>query len=212
MSIPDWFYIEHKDKSIDIDRQNTSIVLSALDELISQIRAGWNEQQVQNFLKKRPFLLAGRFRVGHGTYAFSELSFGGKYYADWLLASGHSGGITWELIELECPQATPFMEDGHFSEATRKGLNQIQDWRNWIQRNLDTAGRSIAEEGLGLYDIRSQIFGLVVVGQSSRYGDAAAYNKNRNNAYDQNHIRIESYDSFINSLRFGYEDHHADRP
>jgi hypothetical protein len=207
MGIPAWFYEEHKDKSIDVDRQARDSVLADLQHLETRIHQGWGERDVQRFLKDRPHLLAGEFRTGHGTFAFPELSFGGKYFADWLLASGHSGGIAWKLIELEDPQATPFMADGHPSEATRKGINQINDWRNWIQRNLDTAERSASADGLGLYDIRPQAFGLVVVGQREKYRNApgyATYDKNRKTIHEQNHIHVESYDSFIESLRFRY--------
>lgn len=207
MSIPDWFRTEHKTRHIELENPDRDRILLELDELSAGIGGGWKEREVLEYLKQRPYLLVGRYRSGHGTYAFPELSFGGKYYADWLVSHGHSGGLTWELIELECPQSTPFLQDGHLSEAARKGINQIQDWRNWVQRNLDMAERPIAQEGLGLFDIRPQSFGLVVVGQGSKYREVsgyAAYNKNRKTTYEQNHIKIESYENFIDSLKFRY--------
>lgn len=208
MGIPDWFRVAHEQKYIELDSPDASQILSELDTLEREICLGWKEQHVQGYLKERPYLLVGRYRSGHGTYAFPEVSFGGKYFADWLVAHGHSGGLEWDLIELECPQSVPFLKDGHFSEASRKGINQIQDWRNWVQRNLDMAERPTAQDGLGLFDIRPQSFGLVVVGQGSKYRDLpgyAAYNKNRKGSYEQNHIKIESYENFIESLRFRYK-------
>jgi hypothetical protein len=207
MPIPDWFREEHADKSIERLAPEREDVLSELEALERGIDGGWNESVVQEFLKERRYLLVGRFRSGHGTYAFPELSFGGRYCADWLIASSHSGGFVWELIELESPQAHPFRHDGHFGEATRKGINQIQDWRNWLRRNLDSAERPRSQQGLGLHDISPESPGIVVVGRSKAYaGDSGheAYNRNRKTTDEQNRIRIESYDSFIESLRFRY--------
>lgn len=207
MSIPEWFYIEHESKAIELSHACRDKVLSELDHIEAEIKDGCKEQDVQRFLKKRPYLMAGKYRSGHGTYAFSELSFGGKYYADWVTASGHSGGIMWELIELECPQSCPFNKDGDFSQATRKGIKQIKDWRDWVRRNLDMAERPPSRDGLGLFDIRSLTPGIVVVGQNSTYKDLIGvekFNDHRKTLYEESFMKIISYESFFNQLRVEY--------
>lgn len=208
MNIPDWFYTEHEQYSIEDNRPSRDQCLLELDQLENGIASEWKEQDVQRYLKQRPYLLVGKFRSGHGTFAFPEVSFGGKYYADWLVASGSSGGMMWEMIELECPQSLPFKKDGHFSKATRKGINQIQDWRNWLRPNLLSAETPRSRNGLGLFEINPDTRGLVVVGQSEKYkgsDEVAAYNRNRRVSDDQNRIEIISYNSFIESLRFRYK-------
>jgi len=205
MTIPDWFRAEHQSKSIEKNLPSRTVILNELAVLESEIKNGWGEQKVQQYLKSRPYLLVGKFRSGHGTYAFPENSFGGKYAADWLLASGHSGGFLWELIELECPQSKPFINDGSFSKATRKGIKRIQDWCNWVQNNYGMARKSKAEDGLGLFDIRPRSSGLVVVGQNAKYKTEKGFenfNKHRHDALEQQRIKIESYETFIESLRF----------
>lgn len=207
MSIPDWFYNEHEQYSIEENRPRREQCLLELQELETGIASDWKEQDVQRYLKERPYLLVGKFRSGHGTYAIPEVSFGGKYYADWLVASGSSSGMTWEMIELECPQSVPFKKDGHFSEATRKGINQIQDWRNWLKPNLSLTDVPKSRNGLGYFEISPETRGLVVVGQGENYQDRVeldAYNRNRRISDEQNRIEIISYNTFIESLRFRY--------
>jgi hypothetical protein len=205
--MPEWFRSENEDKSIEGHTPEPDTILFDLDALEDGIKNGWKEQEVQRYLKAKPYLFRGKCRSGHGTWAFPEQNFGGKYYADWLIASGSSGGISWELIELECPQSTPFKKNGHLSDAARKGVEQIQDWRNWIQNNLHCAQNSKSQDGLGLFDLTPQSFGLIVVGRNNIYQTRdgfLAYNKNRKDVTDQNRIRIESYESFIESLRFRF--------
>lgn len=205
--IPEWFRCENEEKSIEGNTPEPAAILSELDTLENGIKNGWNEQEVQRHLKSKPYLFRGKCRSGHGTWAFPEQSFGGKYFADWLIASGSSGGISWELIELECPQSSPFKKNGHLSDAARKGVEQIQDWRNWIQNNLHCTQNSKKQDGLGLFDLTPQSFGLIVVGRNNIYKtkDAFhAYNSNRKNIIAQNHIRIESYESFLESLKFRF--------
>ena len=40
-------------------------------------------------------------------------------------------------------------------------VSQIEEWREWVQNNLDKAWRSRRESGLGLVDVRPRIEGFV---------------------------------------------------
>ena len=202
--IPEWFRDEHDAKFLSYDKyvRNAKKDLNAFKAGIAQ---GWGERKAQAFIKSKAYLLQGMYRTGHGTYAFPEASFGGRHTADWLIASGHSAGIMWNLIELECPKSPPFIGDGNFSKNTRDGINQIQDWRNFIQSNPDLAQKSRSESGLGFFNISPQSKGIVVVGQRSKYSDErnlSHYNKRRAQSLEQNNIEIISYDTFIERLSF----------
>ena len=122
------------------------------------------------------------------------------------MVNGSSGGMLWELIELESPKALPFIGDGTFSAATRKGISQISDWRDWLQNNVDYAQRSKSRNGLGLLDIDGAA-SLVVVGRRSIYDRAKGRNefdRRRKRAILESRVEIISYESFIESLKFRF--------
>lgn len=203
--IPSWFYEEHKDRNIWKPPFDYALIKREICDLEAGLEEGWKEREVQNYLKNKPYLFDGLFRHGHGTFAFPELSFAGTYFADWVIGSGHSGGITWELIELECPQSKPFNKDGHLSEAARKGFNQINDWRIWITQNIDIIQRPKSLDGLGLFDLSNHALGIVVVGRRSLYQNEPGhekYNRLRKEYYTHNRIEVISYDTFLEKMKF----------
>ena len=127
--IPQWFYDENDRFNIWKPPLDYGRIAEDVLALERGVGSGWTETEVQSHLKSRPLMFDGLYRDGHGTFVFSEFRLGTEYVADWVIGSGHSGGVTWNLIELECPQSKPFINNGHFSAATRKGVNQIKDWR-----------------------------------------------------------------------------------
>jgi len=205
LSIPSWFYKENDSKNIWKLRIDNSLRKDEIDTLEKGLKDGWKETKVQQYLKTKPYLFDGLCRHGHGTFVYYEQSFGGKYFTDWIIGSGHSGGLMWDLIELECPQSKPFIKDGHYSDSTRKGINQIDDWRLWLAANINMVQRPISENGLGLYDLNSHAFGIVVVGRRELYQSLdgnSMYNKLRTSTKSQNNIEVISYESLIERMRF----------
>ena len=204
-TIPDWFRQEHERNNIWQPPFDYGLIARELDALEEGIRNGWKEANVQAYLKSKPHLFDGLYRHGHGTFVFSEMRFGSTYVADWVVGNGHSGGLLWNLIELECPQSPPFMKDGHFSEPTRKGTNQIHDWRDWISKNIAFVQRPKSQHGLGLHDLDGFAHGMVVVGRRALYESSegvARYNEARNTSRNQNRIEVISYESLIDKMRF----------
>ena len=138
MRVPEHFHQDHRDKEIEarVLEIGDTKSLKQISFLETGLRNGWGERQFQNYLGKHPHLLVGRYRTGHGTYALFEPQLGSQYRVDWAVASGSSGGPSWELIELETPQGLPFRKNGHLSAATRRGVEQLQDWRIWLRANV----------------------------------------------------------------------------
>jgi len=125
---------------------------------------------------------------------------------DWAVANGSSGGMIWELVELETPKAVPFIRDGNFSTATRKGISQIGDWRDWLQSNLDYAQRPKSAHGLGLLEIETAA-AVVIVGRREKYAEAPGrqtFDRRRKREKLEARLEILSYDSFIESLKFRF--------
>lgn len=206
VGIPQWFYEENDRFNIwkppFIERARIAQEILGLEQGVD---SGWKETDVQSYLKTRPYLFDGLYRHGHGTFVFSEFQLGTEYVADWVIGSGHSGGVTWDLIELECPQSIPFMNDGHFAVSTRKGIDQINDWRNWIEQNTEHVGKPKSSHGLGLFDITCRAHGIVVAGRRSLYDAQAGRSKyaeaRKLKRYSEG-IEIISYETLIQKMRF----------
>src|SRR5204863_4208950 len=119
------------------------------------IDAARDEKPVQKCLQDYPVLLA---RVAgpssYGTYLRSQVRFGSQLVPDFMLAVADSSGVNWTLIELESPTAKVGIQKGRFAGKAREGIQQIEDWREWLVANLDYARRSPDEDGLGLSGIR----------------------------------------------------------
>ena len=205
LGIPSWFREENEDKNIWKPPFDYKLIGSEIDALEQGLIDGWKETDIQQFLKKRPYLFDGLYPHGHGTYVFYEQSFGGKYIADWVIGNGHSAGIFWDLIELEAPQFIPFKQDGHFGDAARKGVNQIQDWRTWLTQNNNMVERPKSNSGLGLFGFKCHAHGTVVGGRRELYQSkqgSQAYNQTRETCRVQNRIKVISYESLIEKMRF----------
>jgi len=203
--IPTWFREENEDRNIWNPPLDFDLMEKEIKNLSLGLENDWKEQDVKGFLKNRAYLFDGLYSHGHGTYVFGEQSLGGTYFADWVIGNCHSGGIFWELIELECPQSKPFLQRGHLSDAARKGVNQITDWRVWIQQNIDYAQRPSSQNGLGLFDLSHHARGVVVVGRRVLYERTpghSKYNQVRKESNANNRIEIISYDTLLEKMRF----------
>jgi len=54
------------------------------------------------------------------------------------------------LVELETAQSDVTLRDeNQLHKHGRKGVSQIEEWREWLLQNLDYARRSRREKGLG---------------------------------------------------------------
>ena len=171
----------------------------AIDELAAIIETADDERPIQVYLEAHPELL-GALLGGRDRFVIPRPSFGGKYEPDFLIADTDSMGIRWLLVELETPASSVTLSTQNALEKNaRRGVTQIQEWREWLQNNLDGARRSLNRDGLGLADIRPNSEGLVLVGRRHALrGNGAAV---RSAFAEQNSIRIHTYDWLVESLR-----------
>ena len=127
------------------------------------------------------------------------MSLGGKYVADFLLADVSSSGVRWILVELETPDsATTLSRGNQFDKHARQGRNQIEEWREWLQDNLDMARRPKQQNGLGLLDIRPQAEGLVLVGRRDQVRENAPTLRSR--LFETDRILMHTYDWLLEQL------------
>lgn len=102
------------------------------------------ESNILQFIKnpdgKSYFIIASlirRYNFGHhGVFLFPEFQIGNTYRADFLIVGTSSNGYEFVFVELESPKGKITIGNGYLGEAFRKGLNQIDDWKTWLDANF----------------------------------------------------------------------------
>jgi hypothetical protein len=131
------------------------------------LAAAVHEDTLQTLLEQHPQLLKHLVPGNHGAFVIPRPNLGGKVIPDFLIAGATSIGITWLLVELESPSAPLVIGDGQFAQQPRKGIHQIQQWRESLSNNLHVARMPTAQGGYGLPGIRADAPGLVVVSRET---------------------------------------------
>jgi hypothetical protein len=188
-----------KELELDEFRVTNSLSPKDIEQLQEVIDAANDEVPIQRFLEARPHILVALLG-GRSRFSVARLQFGNELIPDFLLSDVDSLGIRWLLVELETPISDVTMKNDNLLEKhARKGVSQIEEWREWIQNNLDKARRSRREGGLGLVDIRPRSEGLVLVGRRSRLLENAS--AVRHAIREGNNIRVHIYDWLTETLR-----------
>ena len=79
------------------------------------------------------------FNFGHHeAVLFKEFQLGTSYKADYLLVGRASGGWQFIWVEFENPYNNIARVDGTFGETIRKGINQIDEWKRFLESNYAT--------------------------------------------------------------------------
>ena len=171
---------------------------SDIEELRRTLEMARDERPLQELFESRPCLLASLVR-GPQRFCIPQVSLGGKYVADFFLADVSSSGVRWILVELETPDsATTLSRGNEFDKHARQGMSQIEEWREWLQDNLDMARRPKQQNGLGLLDIRPQAEGLVLVGRRDQVRENAPTLRNRR--FETHSILMHTYDWLLEQL------------
>jgi hypothetical protein len=175
-----------------------SITGDDVEQLQEVIDAAKDERPIQSFLEARPQILAALL-TGTSRFCVMRPQLGGRIIPDFLLSDVDSLGIRWVLVELETPVSTITLKnDNLLDKYARKGVSQVEEWRNWFQNNLELARRSRRDGGHGLVDIRPRSEGLVLVGRRARMYDNA--DVVRHPIRENQHIRVHTYDWLIDRL------------
>ena len=174
------------------------LIMEDIDALQSVIESSEDETAIQKTIEERPQILAALLG-GEARFLIPRKSLGGMYVPDFLAADYDSAGVRWLLVELETPRSSITLKDRNGLERhARTGVDQIKEWREWLQNNLDVARRSKRDDGLGLVDIRPRSEGLVLVGRRGNLHDNS--HKVRRPIEESDHIRIHTYDWLVEQL------------
>lgn len=110
------------------------------------------EEQLQSFLKENPKLLSPSF-----TQFWPKLRIG-KHVTDFVFREAMGDYV---LVEIERSNCLLFKRDGHMTSNLNHALEQVSDWRRYIEDNLLTV-----QNELGLSQISTNPKGMVVMGRS----------------------------------------------
>jgi hypothetical protein len=171
-----------------------------VEQLGQVIEAAEDEKPIQQFLESRRQILTALLSGTQFRYCLPRPRLTDKYIPDFLLSDVNSLGVSWVLVELETPLSNVTLADGsQLDKYARKGVSQVEQWREWLIHHLSQARRSRREaDGLGLFDIRPESEGLVLVGRRAlRYEDEQAV---RTRIREKDNIHVHTYDWLLDKL------------
>lgn len=144
------------------------------------------------------------YNFGHHEAAlFKEFQLGTRYKADYLLAGRASGGWQFIFVEFEKPYGRVTIQDGKFGEVIRAGIDQINDWRSFIEADFQTisseflkyTNKTLSNE-FYKYD-STRLHYVVVAGRRSDFTENTR-TLQRRLELEQN-IRLLHYDNLIDN-------------
>lgn len=152
-----------------------------------------DEGDMQRLLEAHPRLLIQHLTTGRRSWVIPKKRLGSEHETDFVIAQKASDGYVWCAVELERPQVKMFNKNGDPSAALTHALRQIDDWRDWLSRNLDYAQRPRDRSGLGLIDIHPELDGMVIIGRDVDL-DRRAIAPRRQRLERTHRVKIETYD------------------
>lgn len=172
-----------------------------------------NERDILNFINNGLSIhmivsLVSDYNFGHHSlYVFPEFQLGVSYRVDYLIVGKNSGGYEFIFVELESCNGRITLQDGNFGEAIRKGINQVQDWKVWLEENYQSLYEIYnkykkIKDNLPVefmkYD-STRIHYAVVAGRRTDFNDVT-YRQKRS-IKNQNNINLIHYDNLIDLSR-----------
>lgn len=183
--------------------------ISKVQRFSELLNSDITERNILNFIHdERAYFIIGSILLNytiyghHDRYIFPEIELPPNFQADYLLIGKNSQGYHFLFIELENPSGSITLADGSFGSALRKGLNQIEDWRDWLENNLNGLRKAIEKSNIfkkelpkEFYEYDSTRFEFVVIaGRRSDFNEKSNRQKRK---LRRNGITILHYDNLI---------------
>lgn len=186
-------------RGIDFDKE-----ADALKEVLDKSK---KENDIQHYIKenKKWFIPASLFEDydfgHHEAYIAPEQELGSEYRVDYMLLGRNSIGHQIILVEFEDVNVDYRLQKSNMeSEAVRKGLTQLRDWKRWMDDN-----RQYFMKSCGLMDISRNIpsWGInycLVVSRRNRM-DRIANQMRGQSQHDTPGLHIVSYDRLVDNVK-----------
>ncbi len=195
-SSPSWSVA--KNASLVQFRIDGLATIEEVNEFRQVVDAADDEKPIQEFLESFPQLVALILR-GYPRFVIPRPQLGKDFVPDFLSADVDSSGIRWIGIELETPQCDVALSSkNQFSQHPRDGIAQVEEWREWLTKNLGQAIQSKEDYGLGLHGIRPDLDGIVVAGRRHRLSPQAA--ALRHQLWEKRRIYLHTYDGLLERM------------
>ena len=134
---------------LDIEQlKNQKYITGICKQFKELLKKNPSEREMLNFINENEYyvIIASIFKLfnfgHHAAYLFKEFPISTSYRADYLLVGKGSGGYEFVFVELEHPSKETFLDSGDLAESYRKGINQVNDWR----RFLDNGFQNLSEQ------------------------------------------------------------------
>ena len=175
------------------------------EQLLKVLDSAKKENDIQNYIKenKKWFIPASIFKDydfgHHEAYISVEQPLGAEYKADYMLLGRNSIGHHIVLVEFENVNVDFRLKKSNMeTEAVRKGMTQINDWKRWMDNN-----RPYFLQSCGLSDIGRNIptWGItycLVVGHRKRMDDTS--NQMRGQIQYERGVHIITYDRLVDNI------------
>ena len=129
----------------------------------------------------------------------SQLRLGADLITDFVLGFDRgSEGFAYELIEIESPHTPPYNADGTPSRRMNVALQQIRDWKQWIDANRNEESRRLFPSKDLIMFGRSVFRYTIIIGNRS---NSAAHLGRRNHLAQDAGISIRSFEYLTDRLR-----------
>ena len=134
--LPSNFYVYEKNDYHSLDCQQES------EELLEVIKTARKESDVQDYIKRNkkwfvPLSILKAYDFGHHfSCVVPEYQLGAEYRLDYLLIGKNSLGYQFVFVEFEDVNVDFKLKTTNSeTDKVRKGINQIRDWKRWIEQN-----------------------------------------------------------------------------
>lgn len=194
-----------------VDLSNTKELHEQCNEFEKLLNTQITELNIKRFIQDNkyyhiPASIFKYYNFGHhSAYLFKEFSLGTNYSADYLLVGDSSDGHQFIFVEFENPYRNITIDDGNYGETIRKGINQVNDWKAYIESNYATitaefkkyTDKQLPDE-FYTYDATRMNY-VVVAGRRTDFLDKTR--RLRRDMEHSNKIKILHYDNLLDISR-----------
>jgi hypothetical protein len=151
------------------------------------------EEVYQQFIAEN----AGLF-FGHKSVVISKVPMGADHVTDFVIArDAASYGFAYEFVELESPHTPAYTRKGHPSARLTMAVQQVTNWKRWLDANRGEAKKIFPSKPFKLYDSPTFAF-TIYIGRSDNLDESLA----RRNQYASDlNVSIHGFDHLTRRLR-----------
>lgn len=153
------------------------------------------EEKYQKYIHEHAgFFLADRWKKN---VIISKLRLGANCIPDFVIGiDARSKGFRYCLIEIKTPHTPPYIKKGDPSADLTHAMQQIRDWKAWLEKNTQEAQRIFPSDKFSLQNFEY----LIYIGNRK---NSEEFVEDRNRLAEENNIEIRSFDSLTDNLLKG---------